>query len=268
VPLISRLDFVARGGLSVAYRASPTPQELSIDVLTTGIPMKGNANWQIQALIDTINAGGAGGSIFPPSQGFAEMLSGPRSDRDALRPDHHIVLRVASVAPLFLRSIIEDMRGVGIHHPVTEFRIVGSLPLDPGPLSVRETHVRAWLDDPNAYLDRWPTPGFPLSFTDLREGAALRVVLEGPINPSLREALEYLSVRWLNAIRNNVSYDGREVTLNPGKLFPAFGQGKTEFRASYQEVPFARESSRAVLSNMLTRFHEKVAPIAEAEISL
>jgi hypothetical protein len=268
VPLLSRLDFVARGGLSVAYRASPTPQEVSIDVVTSGIPVKGTANWQIRALVDTINAGGAGGSVFPPSQGFAEMLSGPRFDSDALRPDHHIVLRVAAVAPLFLRSIVEDMRYVGVHHPVTDVRITGSLPLDPGPLSVREAHVRAWLDDPSAYLDRWPTPGFPLSFSDLREGAALRVVLASNLTPGLRERLEQLSIRWLNAIRNNVSYDGREVVINPGKVLPAFGQGKTEFRAGYAELPFAREPAQAVLANLLTRFHEQVAPIAEAEIAL
>lgn len=268
MPLLQRLDYVARGGLHVAYRGSTALQQLDVVALTRGVPSKGAANWYFQNLVDTINAGGAGGSTFSPAAGFAEMIAGPRSDADAVRPDHHATFRVAAVAPLFMRTLIEDLRFAGVQHPVMELRVAGSLPLDATPLSVTEREVRHWLDDPNAYLDRWPTPGFPIAFDDLREGAALRVVLADPIDPALREKLEELAVRWLNAIRNNVSFDGREVRPNPGKTLPRFGQGKSEFRASYDAFPWARESSQAIIVNLLSRFHEKVAPIVEAEVAL
>lgn len=130
MPLISFLDFVAHGGLSVLYRASPAPQELTVDIRTAGMPAEGVANWYFQALIDTINAGGAGSAIFSPSQGFAELLAGPRVDADALRPDHHAVLRVAGVAPIFLRTFVEELRNAGMQQPVTSLSIVGALPVD------------------------------------------------------------------------------------------------------------------------------------------
>lgn len=268
MPLISRLDFVQHGGLRVAYRASPSPQELTIDVMTAGVPHKGAANWYFQALIDDINAGAAGGALFAPSQGLAELLSGPDHDADALRPDHHAVLRVSGVSPLFLRTIVEELRWAGVEHPTTHLSIVGSEPLDQSALSVREHHVRAWLDDPSAYLEPWPSPGLKIQMNDLRSGAALRVVTASPITPPVREELEQLSVRWLNAVRNYVSDEGAEPKTNLGKMLPAYGQGKSEFRARYGQFLYAREPSRAIIANMLVRFHERVAPLVEAEVSL
>lgn len=268
MPLISRLDFVQQGGLRVAYRASPAPQELTIDVTTTGVPHKGVANWYFQAIIDDINAGAAGGSIFAPSQGFAELVSGPVYDADALRPDHHAVIRVAGVAPLFLRTVVEELRWAGAEMPTTHLSIQGSEPLDQSPLSVREHHVRAWLDDPSAYLEPWPSPGIKVQMNDLRSGAALRVVTESPITPPIRDELEQLSVRWLNAVRNYVSDDGAEPDVNIAKMLPAYGQGKSEFRARYGQFLYTREPSRATIANMLARFHERVAPLVEAEVSL
>ncbi len=268
MPLLQRLDYITHGGLRVAYHASPTVQELDVVVRARGLPSKGAANWYFQNLVDTINAGAAGGALFSPSAGFAEMLTGPRSDAEALRTDHHATFRVAAVAPMFMRTFVEDLRFVNIEEPVTELRISGSLPLDDTPMSVTEREVRSWLDDPTAYLGAWPSPGFALDLDQLREGAALRVVLVDPASPERREKLEELSVRWLNAIRNYVSFDGREVTPNPGRQLPRFGQSKREFRASFDEFLWARQSSCDVVVNLLTRFHETVAPIAEAEVAL
>ncbi|MEZ4447375.1 MAG: hypothetical protein R3B72_50330 [Polyangiaceae bacterium] len=268
MPLLERLDYVAQGGLRVAYRASPTVQDLDVLIVARGVPSKGAANWYLQNLVDVVNAGGAGGSLFPPSNGFMEMTAGPTSDAEALRADHRATFRVASVAPLFLRTIVEDLRYVNVEEPVVELSIAGSLPVDDTDLSVTERDVRGWLDDPLAYLPAWPSPGFPIDFDDPREGAGLRIVLEDPITPALRDALEELSVRWLCAIRNYVGFDGREVEPNPGLQLPRFGQGRREFRAAFDEFRWARQSSRDVIVNLLTRFHERVARIAEVEVAL
>jgi hypothetical protein len=117
------------------------------------------------------------------------------------------VLRIAGVAPKFMRTVVEELRVAGMDQPVTSMQVVGSLPLDPTAMSVREGQVKAWLDDPTAYLEPWP-------------------------NPQL----------------------------------PSFGSSKSEFRAAYPVFDYARAPARAILSNMLVRFHERVVPLVAAEV--
>jgi hypothetical protein len=54
----------------------------------------------------------------------------------------------------------------------------------------------------------------------------------------------------------------------PGPFFPVFGRAKTEFRASFRGFPYAPRPSRAVLVDLLSRFHRKVAPIVAARVAL
>ncbi|MGK3964031.1 hypothetical protein WMF38_07610 [Sorangium sp. So ce118] len=267
MPLIGHLEFAQRS-LSVAYRASPAPQELIVEVDVAGPPMAPFAPMAMRAVVDAINGGAAGGSLFPPASGSARRLAGAWDEPDGLGVSYRWVLQVAAVAPGFIRNMVEELRRAGMNRPVVRMRIAGALPPDSSPLSVRESQVRAWLDDPRAYLEPWPSPGFAFHSVLQSEGATLRIELAQAIDPPVRQALEDLSVQWLNAIRNYASRQGDEVLFNPHRMLPTFGQGKAEFRALYPEFLYAREPAAAVLVNMLTRFHERVARIALVEVGL
>ncbi|MFO0761959.1 MAG: hypothetical protein U0359_36300 [Byssovorax sp.] len=267
MPLLPYLDFTARA-LTIAYRASPDPQDLTIDVAAAGLPAAPFAHMAMRAVVDAINAGAAGGDVFSPSAGRAERLAGPWFDGGALGRSYRWVIEVASVAPLFVRNIVEELRRSGMNQDVVAMSLVGSLPVDASPMSVREPQVRAWIEDPAAYLPAWPSPGFPISVVPRETGAALRLTMAQPLTPPIRAALEDLSVNWLNFTRNYIGDHGGPVYPDPHRTLPSFGQGKSEFRALYGDFPHARMPSRALVINMLTRFHERVARIAEAEVAL
>lgn len=267
MPVLYQMEFCARD-LHVAYRASPAPQELSIEVRTAGRAEFPMAPASMRAIVEAINGGAAGGGLFSPCDGLAEIVHGPAPGDASLGPDYRWTLRVAAVAPLFLRNMVEELRRAGMDQPVTGVSIAGSLPLDASDLSVREGKLKGWLDDRTSYLEAWPTPGFPVRFVELERGANLRVELGSLLTPTLRDSLESLSIWWINIIRNMVSEDGMEVLLHPAKTLPTFGSGRSEFRAQYQELLYARAPARAALVNMLSRFHHRECAITQAEIRL
>jgi hypothetical protein len=267
MPLLPHLEFASRA-LTVSYRGSLDPQDVTIDVAVLAPPAAPFAHMAMRAVVDAVNAGVAGGDVFSPGAGRAERLAGPWYDADALGANYRWVIEVAGVAPLFVRNMVEELRRAGMNRDVVAMSIVGALPVDATPMSVREAHVRAWLDDAGAYLPAWPSLGVPVTSTPRETGAALRLEMAQPISPPVRQALEDLSVNWLNFIRNYVGERGGMVYADPHKTLPSFGQSKTEFRALYEEFLYAKGPARALLVNMLARFHERVARIAAAEIAL
>ncbi|KYF68175.1 hypothetical protein BE11_36370 [Sorangium cellulosum] len=268
MPLLDALDFV-KSDLVVRYRASAEPQELSIDVKLARKAGKESAPQIVRSLIDIIALGAAGGADFPPWLGEAELVSGPWDPPESLGPGLSYRLRIAAVSPLYIRSMVERLRQAGFRSKVKSMSIVGSLAPDASPLSVHEGHIRAWLDDPAAYQGAWPEVPFPLKTRRTDETAELRVVLSKGLTPKLREDLEVLSYLWMNAVDDYVDEEGEQVDLHRiDQRFPTFGRTKTEFRASFKEFLHVREPSRAVLSNILVRFHHRVAKIAEAEIAV
>ncbi len=269
MPLVNRLDF-ARSNLALAYRASPEPQQLYLDVVARAPPAEvPMAHWCIAQLLDTINSGGAGGAVFSPSQGFARCLTGPQTPAEASTHRYQWTLEIAAVAPRFMRNFVEELRRAGMEQPITAMRIAGALPPDRSPLSVTEHEVRAWLDDPTAYLEAWPTPGFPVTFTETNEGALLRIELGERITPALRLELERVCVLWINSMRNCAAELGGDVSLiDVGKVLPVFAQTKVELRARYGEFLYLRAPAQAMIVNLLQRFHDEVAPLAALEVVL
>ncbi|WP_437683368.1 hypothetical protein [Sorangium sp. So ce131] len=267
MPVLYDMEFAA-GGLLVAYRASPEPQELLIEVATEGTAEFPMSVASLRALIEAINRGAAGGAVFDPLLGAAERVAGPWDDGGVLGPSYRWTLRVAGVAPLFLRNMVEELRRAGADRPVTRMSLLGSLPLDGSAMSVREGLVRSWLDDRSTYLEAWPHREFPVNVEPADHVANLRVELAAAITPAIRSELEATSVWWLNCIRNYVSEDGLEVVMNPSKTLPMFGSSRTEFRAHYAEFLYKRAPARAILENLLYRFHRTVAPIARVALHL
>jgi hypothetical protein len=270
MPLIPGLDFASRA-LRVSYCASAAPQELVIDVTAAAAPVAPFAGWSMQAVCAAINLGAAGGAVFPPAAGVAELVSGPWTELDGAGPSYSWVLRVASVDPRFIRNMVEELRRSGFDQQVTWMSIQGALPLDGTSMSVREAEVRAWLDDPDAYPGTWPALPFAVRQGD--RGASglvghLRVAATSAIDVATRTRLEELSVHWLNSIRNVPSVYGGLVDFDPNRMLPHFAQSKTELRAQFPELPQLPAPSRAMLANMLARFHETVLPLAEVELPL
>lgn len=264
MPLVNHLEFT-RHALGVAYRASAAPQDLSVVVETAGPAAVPVAPTLMRDIVAAILAGAAGGAEFHPMTGACEIIQDCPAPAG---PRYAWTLRVAGVTPLFLRVMVEMLRGAGWDQVATSMAIVGSLPLDSSPSSVREPAVRAWLDDPDAYPAAWLEVPFRL-LDHSASGASLRVALTAAVTPEVRGAFELLAVEWLNAVSTYVDADGDYVPLEfDAKVLPAFGRSRTELRAAFQRFRHTRPPARAALVNMLIRFHHAVAPIAEAEIGL
>lgn len=265
MPLLNELDFAATG-LFVDYRASGAPQELVIEVEVSEPPEYPAAISSLATILKTINLGGAGGAIFPPSSCAARLLEGPwwQTEGD-LATTYRWRLEVAAVAPRFLRNMVEELRRCGAQGSVVSLRIAGALLPGDDALSVRQPQIRAWLDDPTAYPEAWPRLDFKLLRREARKGVPLRVRLSSMISAKLRDGLEELAMGWKNAVRDYVDAFGNEVELDPFAL-PRFGKSKDEFRAWFEDFNHAPEPSLAMLCNMLTRFHETAAPIVEVEV--
>lgn len=266
--MLSHLDFT-KNNLWVRYRASAAPQRLDVNVQTAGpVPIE-LAPAFLRRVLDLVSFGAAGGSLFDPAIGSARVITGP-PEGTALGPDHAWSLEISGVAPLALRTFVEQLRCCGgLVQPVTSMALQGSLPIDGSALSIDEERVRAWLSDPMAYLDEWPEPGFPVLTRKISSGATLRIELADEITQPLAEALRTIGVAWVNFTSEYVSEAGELVIVRPAwNLLPSFGMGRREISARYKEFPKNRVASRAVIVNMLARFHRLVAPLVEVEIGL
>ncbi len=267
MPALFDMEFVD-SGLLVAYRASAEPQELVIDVATAGKADFPMSVASLRSLLEAINRGAAGGSVFSPLAGFAKRIDGPWEGEATLGPSYRWTVEIAGVAPLFMRNMVEELRRAGANHPVTRLSIVGSLPVDDGPLSMREGPLRGILNDRDNYLTAFPHKEFSVHHEPTDQVANLRVELATRVTPEIRSEFEATCIWWLNVIRNYVSDDGLEVAMSASKSLPVFGSSRSELRAHYREILFKRPPALAALKNLLYRFHKDVAPIAHAAVHL
>lgn len=266
MPLLSGFDFL-RLGFDVAYRASDEPQLLTIDVTMLDRSTKRSAPMIVKRLIELINAGAACGQMFDPRQSRAERVSGPWDGPDAFGPDFSWGVRVAGVSPLFIRTIVDQLRKCGHEQPVTTMRIRGALPLDGTPASVDRARMLEWLEKP-IYVDETPLRPFTVRFVP---SAAVYFVVRRSMASStvLDDALKHLAMRWLIATAAYVDESGRAVVRAKDDLerhLPGFHSDAVEFRAEFREFLHMADPSRAVLVNMLARLALTVAPFSEVEI--
>ena len=254
MPVLEGFDFL-RLGFDCAYRASVEPQLLRIDVTTIDKSTKRSAPIIVKRLIELINAGAACGSAFLPDASFAERVSGPWDGPDAFGPDFQWVLRVRAVSPLFLRTMIDQLRRCGHEQPVTTMRLRGELPVDAGALSVDTKKMRAWLDDPSAYVDECSAPGFSVEMHESPH-TFFSVTMESVIEPAFEDALKHMAMRWLIATAAYLDDDGRAIVRakdNLEKHLPAFSSEGERFTARFEEFLHGVVPSRAILVNMLAK---------------
>lgn len=267
-PLKLGLEFVQEH-LSVEYRASDKPQTLVIEAHISAIPVFPTGPLNMRWFESTIGAGGAGGAEFSPTTGSVEHVSGPlkTTDDGSRGPNYRWEMRVAGVSPLFLRNIVPSFGTIGAPGKTTFLRITGSLPLDDSPLSVREAAVIRWLDDRESFMKAWPDLGFPVKTKEgASRAATVRVRFCQAVTKKLVEKLELTIAIWVMAIGHYPSLDFSHRGRGQGVTQTA--KTKSEVVCTYPAFDYAREPAQAVLVNMLACFHAKVAPIAEAEITL
>lgn len=257
--------------LDIAYRGSAEPQILDVGVKLAGEAELPLAPWAIGSLVDCINRGLAGGSELAPTDGRAKLEVGPTGEGPApqpgeLGPEYTFRLTVAGMSPRFVRVFAEHLAASGHPHPVRTLSIVGSLPTDGSPLSVREDRLASWLDEPGAYPGVWKDPGFRVVTRSIPRGATVRVALAGGRMDDVAAELEETFSAWQNAVLTYPSLQGR----GRGVMDPhgSFARTRTELFAKVALFDHAREPARAALVNALARFHATVAPLASVEIAM
>lgn len=267
---MSSLDFSGTA-LQVAYRESPEPQTLALHIKIAREPVAPYVNVAVANIVDAIQLGAAGGRVFDPRAGQARVLNGPMTDEEAVGDEHHFTLEVVGVARTFMRNVVEQLSLSGVGYPVTTISVVGSVPTDQSDRSVTTPIIQYWLANAKDYPEAWGQ--WPFRVIDggrhpHDDRTELRVLLDGLLTADTRQRLEELCQHWVNFIQLYRNERGGEVQLNPHKSLPAFGQAKDELRAFFPEFLWTSQSAKAVLLNMLTRFHHEQNAILEVEVAL
>ena len=256
--------------LDVGFRASAEPQTLDIRVKTGGVAELPLAPWAIGSLIECVNRGLAGGAELAPWTGSAALEAGPTgegAEQPGERgPDYAFRLRVAGISPRFVRSIVESLASCARPQACLGVVVVGSLPLDGSPMSVRSSQVAEWLEDAGAYPQAWGSPGFRLVDEVAARGAAVRVTLRSARVDEVAVELERSIEAWLSAILTmpNLAKTARGCAA-PQAVFARTG---ADFLARLELFDHAPGPARAALVNALAWLHARVTPIAEARIAL
>ena len=256
--------------LDIAYRGSAEPQLLDVGVKLGGTAEVPLAPWAIGSLVECIDRGLAGGAELPPEAGRAKLESGPTGQgdpsADELGPSYAFRLSVAGVSPRFLRTMVEHLAAAGQPHPVRAISIVGTLPPDGGPLSVREADLARWLDDADAYPGAWATPGFHVTTKAIPRGATVRVTLASARTEDVAAQLEETFSSWQDAVLTypDTKLRGRGVMDPHG----SFARTQSDFYAKVGLFDHARGPTRRALVNALAGFHAKVTRIASVEIAM
>jgi hypothetical protein len=257
-------EFV-KGPFVVRYQCQAEPQLVELEFeLDRVIPDP--APWScLRTVGDLARFGGGGSTVFAPTQGlfeednfrFGEAL------RTEYGPRFHFRFRLGGVAPLYFRFLFDDFTlahgGVQYKAQWRWVRLEGSAPILNDALTVTDAHVRAWVDDPTAYLSRWPDSGFLVREESSAKGVQLELEFLSDLGDALFQRLEDLLFFWPNTTAFIVYEDGSPVTVKDfqrfDERFPRIARKKKSLRAAYERLPHARGPSTALLVNMLARIH-------------
>jgi hypothetical protein len=264
--LRNRVAF-AETGLTVAYRASTEPQILEIRAKCPRKPPKTLAGMLFKVLTNCTSKGAGGGEEFAPGQVRFKHVSGPLNDneRAAAGPEWVWKVEVASLAPRYIRNIVEHLSLCGGGGCLLKsMSIIGELGLDDTPMSVRERDVVGWLADPLAWPRAWAKPPFDVKDVVSNGGVSIRLKMGAPITQELNDRVtNELLDAWSSEIAVYVARDG-----SGGRMIvrPSLSASKTTYAMHYNHFTFEPKPTRDMLVNMLVWFHDNACPIIEAEL--
>lgn len=265
MPILPTVRIMNLAGLSVSYRGSDQSQLVDVRVEIESKAHVASARLGLRYLLDAINLGAAGGAAFAPTTGAARLVKGSFSisEPDARGPKFAWTLELAGVSPKFIRVLVESLSGAGGGRiPVQRLTIAGTLaPAVDDPLTMREDALIRAFDDPDAYPEAWPDPGFPISHKSIARGATATLQLGSEPTPEILEKLTYVltlsgttATTFPNAAKNGISI------ITP---MPTVKANKLEVTARWGTFDVNPTPMVAGLTNMLARFHRDVTPIVQ-----
>ncbi len=208
-----------------------------------------------------INCGAAGSTEFSPRAGRAQLLT----ELGALDPsasEFVFDLRWAAVSPRFLRKLIEDTLLTATAVPVVELSIRGSLPVMSAAPCVSTSEMRAWLEDPSAYVGCWPHLPFPLQRAAAPQELRLRASFRDDVDAELASELQSIAELWLTCLTTYPDPDGN----GRGERGPLqLSVRERTLELSLQPYCYAEVALNPLL-NMLARCHDERSPIIAVEL--
>lgn len=272
-PHLARLD---RFTLDVRYRASAEPQDLQIRIAarpngsrTTDYPAR------LGYVVDMVNSGLAGGALFPPEQGSATILDGPRPLETITDNELTWTLRVQAVDPHWFAialDMLADDWSVADNLVLGErfatdpsfypdrVSIQGQLEPDDSPLSATSALVLAWLRDPSEAYAPWKEVPFAVKERPVTKGARLRLKVGMTDRPTQRALSSRLSD--LAFVLN--AHPGAGWPNSPGRVAAT----KTMLTVAWDEFPCPRSIARGPILNLVRAFHSRVTPVGLLEMEL
>jgi hypothetical protein len=255
---------VSASQISVRYRATPEPQDVKMEITTATRRELGMMGIFFGTWIRAVSQGGGGSDVFSPLDGKAKLISEPPADRVGTTFKWRFSLQ--SVAPIALRDVMSRLNvmpesGGFIKH----FRLVGSAPLDDGPVSVTERDFLRWFDDATAYPERWPDPPFEVVGVEIRKSARIRVTLAGATTPSIQKKLDEQLRLWTMLIS---MYPDRFLKTWGSAAQSKLTRNKSHLTATYPHFTYDIDPVRNTLIGMMIWFHHNVSAIKKLELAL
>ena len=251
------LEFVAEGGLSVAYAPSEVRHRMHVKVRADK-DADSLRPAVVQALIGIVRACGAGGAEYPPEAGEADIIA-HESDGTGVE---EWVLEVAGVAGSFLRTVVERLASADANESVRSLSIHGGPPGARPRISEHE--LRDWLRDTETFPEAWPKLGFLLGRVALSKGIAIRAITNSWVSAGallrFREVLDL----WHQAV---FCYPHISASCwGIGDSVPSVLCGNQALLGRYSTFYYSSAAER-VLLNMLHRYSNTVLPIRSVTIA-
>ncbi|MCA9622745.1 MAG: hypothetical protein KC731_27185 [Myxococcales bacterium] len=255
---------VTRGGLTVRYRASPEPQLVDISLALADPYPALKAQGVIEALLVAANAGAAGGAILSPLAGGGRLVAGPTDPASDEGPLWRWQVELAGVCPRYWRHFCDDasLAGGGTV-ALAQLGIVGQLPLDDTPMSLRENELGRWFEGLDTWAERWPSPPFRVLDVAQPAGVSCRLRFSVDTTVDLLVQVEQLFDRWCLLVSPQYREDGFPGAM---QLAPQIVRNRREIAAHHTFFKYAPGPPGDLLHNMLVRFHHDVAPIETVEL--
>lgn len=255
--------------LSVMFQPSPEPQVIEVILeIPPGAPTM-HAFARMGAVLDVINSGALSGAANHPASSRATVLGPPTHQVTARSQTLSWRVEVASVAPKFLRTVVDELRWSNREEGILGLSITGRPREDVDAPILRTYDVRNWLESATEYVDAWPTPPFSLLEEESSSDSySLRIELADEISTEIFDELEVAIMRWLLAIREVAANDGTTVPPRPLERMPRFGVSRRVFRVFAPHFHHQRDACRDLLVNVLTAFSVRTAPVLTAKFIL
>jgi hypothetical protein len=263
-PHLARLN---ASRLEVRYRATTEPQLVEVRIKGSPSPNRDGSEHpgRVGNLVSLMNAGVAGGVLFAPELGEAEIVSGPRPGDPLEGADMAWQLRVRAIDPRFFAVALHLLaeawatlaRERDVRYCPKQVSIVGELPLDDSPASARTEDVLAWLKDPSDAYRAWPKLPFPVKEgkTSKSPRFSLRVDAPGAVAVAL------------DAWTLPTMFDAHPRGGGENRVANTV-VGKTQLTVPWQTLSLPPQVARGPILNMARRFHFRATKVSAVELAL